>query len=515
MLTGGLASLLLFAGCPRSKSQRPIDGQPVVVVGDPDDTAAIDEREPNDSLKTAQELHLGHPLTAEIGGAKAQRDVFRLVLTDAGVLRASTSGASDVDLVLGVRAADGRRLVSVDNSRVGGGEILTNLSVDRGTYYLEVRSKPDVAKAARYKLEATLHAADPAAEVELNDQPASATPLQLGGQVVGYLGWRGDTDWYRLTLKERLPGALLQLDIDGVDDVPIDLGVRIDPTKRWIDRRAAAGQSISLRNIALPPQASDVFIVVRGGAANVEAQYGLVADVVVPATPTEHEPNDTTTTAQPLPASAMIWGAIDGRRDRDLFRPAATVAAELRPPAGVDLALAVIDAAGKIHWLVDAEGAGGAERIPAFVPGQDAAYLAVLSKRAVGVVGSYQLQLKPLTGRFETEPNVKQASSLADGLTQGFIHPRGDVDLYRISARRAWISISQGGRSAPIEIELLDKAGRSLRKAVSTAQKVVTIAVEEGMLLRLSGAADSSQGYQIQQLPTASATAPAPSAPRP
>ena len=67
------------------------------------------------------------------------------------ILRAVLSGVAGVDLSLEAFDGKRKRLVRVDNSKEGEGEVLVNLAVDAGTYFLLVKLQKSPRRQARPK----------------------------------------------------------------------------------------------------------------------------------------------------------------------------------------------------------------------------------------------------------------------------------------------------------------------------------------------------------------------------
>jgi serine/threonine-protein kinase len=202
------------------------------------------EREPNNTPGYANLLPLGVPLRGTLGkrGADGQGDVdyFRIPAgKGARAVDARLEGIPNVDLVLELYDAQGRRVAKSDERGRGWGEWLQPTTIGPAESYLAVREfwsqgdKPTEDAPDPYTLTVRWGAPQAGWEIEPNDWPASATPLAAPGRVRGYLGRADDQDWFALTVDR--PGTLT-----GSVTAPagVDLVLLRDPQgKRPIDKR--------------------------------------------------------------------------------------------------------------------------------------------------------------------------------------------------------------------------------------------------------------------------------------
>ena len=182
---------------------------------------ATAEHEPNNTPGYANLIASGVAVTGTIGrpldGGRPDLDYFRIPPgRGARVVSARVDGVPDVDLVLELFDAQGRRLAKADAHGVGWGEWLQPFSIGPGESYLLVRAvwiegaAPVQNLDDRYVLTATWGAPQPGWELEPNDWEAAATPVVAGRSIRGYLGSEDDKDWFIITPKAsgRLTGRV-------------------------------------------------------------------------------------------------------------------------------------------------------------------------------------------------------------------------------------------------------------------------------------------------------------------
>ncbi|HEX3904622.1 MAG TPA: serine/threonine-protein kinase [Polyangia bacterium] len=210
--------------------------------------AALVESEPNNTPGYANLLPLGAPLRGTIGkrGADGQGDVdyFRIP-AGKGVraVDARLEGIPNVDLVLELYDAQGRRVAKSDEHGKGWGEWLQPTTIGPGEAYLAVRElwveglKPTEDAPDPYALTARWGPPQVGWEVEPNDWPVAATPLGAPGRVRGYLGRADDRDWFEISVDHActLTGSVTA-------PAGVDLVLLRDPEgKRPIDKQGAGG----------------------------------------------------------------------------------------------------------------------------------------------------------------------------------------------------------------------------------------------------------------------------------
>jgi hypothetical protein len=464
-------------GCGRTRIPARGDGGAVVVVapvagGDLGGVAATQEVEPNNTARAAQVLTLAaDPLAAAaIGtvpgiGKTADVDVFKLVIPDPAAALVDGGGgapaAADADPagappptarrmmielqpdpglspILQLLDAGGRSLVT-SSAATGERDGIPNIAVLPGSVYLvrvrglerPVPPRPGTVVAdagpasARvgYRLVVRVMDFELGDEREPNDGAGAATLLedaQRSPEVAGYLGWRRDEDWYRLPVDGVPAGTVLDVELDGLEEVTTSLAVHDAAGARLAGARGARrGERLALRNVAVPavavapPVGVDgggaggraLYLVVRAeGGRNLDRRYSLRVRPDVAKEGMELEPNDVAARASPM-AEGVTSGFLPVG-DVDLFRynpPApGAVDLEVTPAARVNVKLEVLRAADNQPLAsADAAGRGQVERLTG-VPASEAILVRVSPRPGEGNAEEpYQLRL---TARAATAP---------------------------------------------------------------------------------------------------------------
>jgi hypothetical protein len=258
------------------------------------------------------------------------------------------------------------------------------LSVRRAGKYAAGAASP-VAYLLLLKT-APLGAAD---EREPNDDAASANamgPAHSEPQAAGFLGGKGDQDYFRVPVGETAGATVIHLELEPPTDAAATLTALDGQERKLATARSRKGERVVLRNLApevlAPAQAAGMFyVVVRSdGPGDLERRY--VLGVRSEAAPDrEREPND-----DPAQANAL-GGALSGHLtagDADVFRvvapPVGDQQIEVTPPGRLDVVLETM-AAGAARWArVDKAGRGQPER--ALVPAGATVTVRLSPKRA-------------------------------------------------------------------------------------------------------------------------------------
>jgi serine/threonine-protein kinase len=208
------------------------------------------EREPNNEPESANALQVGGKVTGYLGRrmSRTQSDAdvyaFGLPLDREQLVRVEVSALPNIDLVLElVRAGEADPLLVVDRLRVGGAEVIPNLSLRGGRYYVRVRERwgtnawPTENVSDAYVISLTSRAPQSGEEIELNDTIETANALEPGQAKQGVIGWIGDRDVY--CLSSSLPAEVKLSAVDTLDLVLTKID-RASSVELSIDRGGVA-----------------------------------------------------------------------------------------------------------------------------------------------------------------------------------------------------------------------------------------------------------------------------------
>jgi hypothetical protein len=450
-----------------------------------------DEREPNNTLAEAQALLPGQAVRGKMNASTARRgdvDIFKITITSPGptgsgpgpapaappppaprppasqaagsppagrttvdrtLVALRLTGVPGLDLALDVLDDRGETLCSVNDGRAGAGEAIPNLGLSAGSYHVRVRQAGRTAGADEtnaYTLSWSTSPLGPGEEIEPNDRAAWATELTPGADVTGYFGWRRDEDWFRVPLAAAPEGATLRVDLQGVSTVNASVAVHDSIRTKLIEAKGGRGDKVALRAVTVKKGEPALYVVVRADVGKShEERYSLRVSLDLPGEPTETEPNDDAARATPLegPQGALA-GYVASPGDADWYRLTAATPSlarlEVNGPERVDVKLAVHDAAGKELWRVD-EGGRREPELLVDVPVRGQVFVRVFARPGdANPDEPYRLtwKVEPDDGTWEHEPNNSFAAAnawpAAAPLLRGYLHPRGDVDTFRVTA---------------------------------------------------------------------------------
>lgn len=205
--------------------------------------AVTSEREPNNAAAYANPIASDVPVKGSIGkmleGGKPDLDYFQIPAGKGPrAISARLQGIPDVDLVVELFDAQGRRIARADARGRGGGEWLQPTALGPAGGYLLVREEwvegqtPTENAGDRYALAAHWGPPESGWEVEPNDWKEGATPVTPARALRGYLGSADDKDWFMLTpdresrliARVRAPAGVdvAILRGDAADEKPVD-----------------------------------------------------------------------------------------------------------------------------------------------------------------------------------------------------------------------------------------------------------------------------------------------------
>jgi eukaryotic-like serine/threonine-protein kinase len=202
---------------------------------------ATSEKEPNDIATMATLLPRGKPVSGFIGkprpSGEPDFDYYRIPPGDRRrAVTARLTGIPDVDLVLELFDDRGQRLARSDGGRVGEGEWVGPTIVGGGEVFVRARpvwtsgEAPNPGSPVPYELTVDWGPPKPDFELEPNDTPDTANPIDKEGRYTAYHATPEDEDWFAIRVP---PGFHITGEAEGSDG--IDIVVLIGEKRRRVD----------------------------------------------------------------------------------------------------------------------------------------------------------------------------------------------------------------------------------------------------------------------------------------
>lgn len=367
------------------------------------------EIEPNDGEDVATPLALGATGRGKMDAEK-DADYYRVRVETAGVLQVTLSGIEGVDLSL--ELLDGAGATMGKSERVGARikEGIPNAGVTPGTYTLVVRQvpkkkapapkpakgkkgaaaapapEPDPAPVAApvYEIMAQLVPLAAGAEREPDDDRGTANDLIVADNAVGFIGWVGDKDVWKLSVETLSDKNALDIALSAIEGVSLELEITDGVGGVLATRKAPRGQALTVQNMlpAVPDGAPPFYyLTVKADRSNPETSYTLHASATVLGPDPEIEPNDVLDKPQTIAADRTVVHASWTPGDVDCFTlpPAAserTIEFSIDVPSEIDLAGELL-VDGKSVATADKGKKGALEKVSATVPANGVVVLRV------------------------------------------------------------------------------------------------------------------------------------------
>ncbi len=404
-----------------------------------------DEIEPNDGEDVATPVALGAIARGRIG-TDNDADYYRLDVDKPGVLQVSLSGVEGVDLSLELLDGTGASLGKSERTGARIKEGIPNAGVMPGKYTLVVRQapkkKPKPAKPAKkgaatvdagvgsgsagsadavaqsaapvYELVAQLVPPATGSEREPDDDRGTANELIVADNAVGFLGWSGDKDVWKLSVETLSDKNALDVQVSAVEGVALELEVTDGVGTVLATRKAPRGQVLTLQNmLPVVPEGAPPFyyLTVRGDRSNPETSYTLHAKAQVLGPDPELEPNDNPDKPQLIAADRTVVHASWTPGDVDCFTipPAAqdrVIEFTIDTPADIDLAAELIGFDGKVVAASNKGKKGVVETVTLTVAANSAPVLRVKNPDASAMTGEakYDVKVSELSGAGDNAP---------------------------------------------------------------------------------------------------------------
>lgn len=417
------AVLIALAGCRggAEKTKRTGSAAPVEMITQPqlgDGGASgagtqTPEIEPNDGEDVATPLALGATGRGKMDSEK-DADYYRVQVETAGVLQVTLSGIDGVDLSL--ELLDGAGASMGRSERVGARikEGIPNAGVQPGKYTLVVRQVPkkkapppkkgkkaaaappeaETAPVAApvYEIVAQLVPLAAGAEREPDDDRGTANDLIVADNAVGFIGWAGDKDVWKLSVETLSDKNALDIALSAVEGIALELEITDGIGAVLATRKAPRGQALAVQNmLPVVPDGAPPFyyLTVKADRSNPETSYTMHASATVLGPDPEIEPNDVLDKPQTIAADRTVVHASWTPGDIDCFTvpPAATertIEFTIDVPSEIDLAGEIL-VDGKSVATSDKGKKGALEKVSATVPANGVVVLRVRNPDAANV----------------------------------------------------------------------------------------------------------------------------------
>ncbi len=355
-----------------------------------------DEIEPNDGEDVATPVALGGTGRGKIE-PETDADYYRLDIDKSGVLQVSLAGIEGVDLSLELLDGTGTSLGKSDRPGARVKEGIPNAGVTPGRYTLVVRQvpkkKPKAVKSKKGAAAATEAEAAPAGSAPTYELTAQLVPIPVGGErepdddrgtandlivtdnAVGFVGWSGDKDVWKLSVETLSEKNALDIQVSAIEGIALELEVTDGVGTVLASRKAPRGQALWLENmLPVVPEGAPPFyyLTVRADRSNPETAYTLHATAAPLGPDPELEPNDNADKPQMIAADRTTVHASWTPGDVDCFtlapaNTARTVDFEIDTPSEIDLqGELLVD--GKSVASANKGGKGVLEKVSALVP---------------------------------------------------------------------------------------------------------------------------------------------------
>ncbi len=414
------------AGCSgKGRQRRAGDAAAVEVVTGPSlpdasvaGAVTSEEIEPNDGEDVATPLAPGFTARGTID-PETDTDHYRIDVTSAGALSIELTAPDGVDLTLDVEDPSGTIVARSDRGGVRIKEGVPNVGVTPGRYIATVREKKIVVPVKKlprgkkpppapdagvpvvapvYEITAKVSSLADNVEIEPDDDRGTAIDLILGDAVTGYIGWTGDADVWKLSVKTLSDKDAIDIEVSAIEGVALSIEVADGIGRPLVARKAPRGAPLVIRGLVpVVPAGAPPFhyVTIRGDKSNPETAYQLRVTAKVPGIDAEVEPNDTVDKAMPIPTSRTIVQGMWAPGDIDCFAIAPDQAE--RTIDGTIETRTDLDFGGELY--VDGKsiakgnrgGKGASERVTGSVP---AGAQAVICVRASDVAGEGAYELK-------------------------------------------------------------------------------------------------------------------------
>lgn len=471
------------------------------------------EKEPNNSLATAQPIPIELKLSGKIG-TSGDRDFYTFSAPEGAAINRYVSltleHPASVDLLCNIYY-QGKLVKTINDwaakdSRSGRHPVprtktvqerMANLTIGPGRYHVEVRlaGKQKLKRPLQYRLLLVPGQLGKFSELEPNDQREHAQQIEVGMGLEGYfspaanplLPGAVEVDWYKLEV-DSTNRQLLDVALSGVPEVDAVLAV-YDSEGRLLARPTdslAVHREEKISRLGITGSGSYYIKVYskRPYMGNPDLPYSLLVTTHEYQAGHELEANDSIKQANPLAVNTNHTGYLHPEKDLDFYKflipqPGRYMfSARAKGVPNVDLALALYDEQGALLKKFNIAGVNEPEFIANYSirarRHDQPFYLCLEALQGANSQEPYQVNISfHETGwQGEEEPNdsANKANRLSLGVDRmGYLFPQGDQDYYTFSIREnSRVSIRVG---AIVGVDLVLALFAPSGKLLATANK--------------------------------------------
>jgi hypothetical protein len=347
-----------------------------------------EEIEPNDGDDVATPLPLGGTARGKIE-PDSDVDHYRIDVDKPGALSLLTT-AIDTDLIVELEDASGTVVARSDRGGARTKEGIPNFGVTPGRYTAVVRAapkkRPKPPKGRRapepepqkpapvYELATQLVQPGANTEHEPDEDRGTANDLIVGDTGIGYIGWTGDADVWKLSVETLNAKNAVDIEVSAVEGVALELDVDDGLGQQVLARKAPRGAALVVRGFQPIVAASSPpfhYLTIKGVGSNPETGYQIRVTQKLIATDAEVEPDDSPDHPFVMPTDRTIVHATWTPGDVDCFAIAPanavrTVDATVAPGDFAAVAELLID--GKAVAIASKGGKGVEQKLAGVIP---------------------------------------------------------------------------------------------------------------------------------------------------
>lgn len=461
----------------------------------------ISEVEPNNSFVESTLIELDKDIRGYLENEN-DVDVYQLIVTEKKSVRIELSAVKGVNHAISIfRDESGKRVLvkEIDDARKSSSEIMTNIAMKNGRYYIKIHFGDRDQKKGNEKVQYNLKLISSELlfeEEEANDTYKTATDLPSGEKFSGYFypafnkkNTENESREYDFFMID--PGladnqyALLDVTLTGVEGVDSVLKI-YDPFMNLIveSNVLGSGREENLKDIGLTrPGKYYIQIYSANYEVNPVSNYSIQANIKPYDPSVEMEPNNSTDKANKMveniingkifPQGDEDWYSFSPQDGMNIFR------VEVIPPSDIDIKIDVISLNGNTIYTIDNSGSGEKEYFPN-IYSKDPFKIRVYSNSAEGnpdMTYAVSVNSRKIEPEEETEPNDERetASVVKKNVIKGYISKNQDVDYYSIKVNtRVKVKFAISGiDDREIEISVADSLGYIIKTITVNSKEVV------------------------------------------
>ncbi|MER1999546.1 MAG: hypothetical protein ABS882_07210 [Lysinibacillus sp.] len=276
------------------------------------------EKEQNNTLTTANQIEVNKQYEGVIHDYNDE-DFYKFTLHQSGNVKFSMNNVPHAKWYARLYNSNGDKYAEfyTNDSELVLGKSAIEVGLPKGTYYIKINNYTSSVDVP-YKMTVGFTKSD-LYEKEFNNTVATATSFKLNNSYKGSLQGYNDTDFYKFTLNGAGNVNLSMSTLEGASWRVLIQNAKGVIVESFTTKHTGVTSKVATVNVGLPK--GTYYVNISNSTSTIYKPYTLKINFKASSNGYEKEPNNTFTTATPIPLNTTVNGVINNHSsDKDYYK---------------------------------------------------------------------------------------------------------------------------------------------------------------------------------------------------